>query len=262
MTATLRRVAPLAQDQPKFGRCALHGLFRNIVSFGLPVGCYHCDADKRNGRTADEAVEFAAERHEERLDNCGLAGRYRIATFDTYMATSAAQKGVLANCRRFAESVERDDGGGLMLLGPCGTGKTHLLAAIALHLGFERLASARLVKPRSIVRRLRDTWGKGACESEADVIDDLSQDVDVMLLDEVGVGFGTEAEITQLYEVIDARYVLNRPTVVSSNLNLPALKAAVGDRIFDRLREGSQVLAMDWPSHRDTAGGLLTDRGA
>lgn len=236
--------------QPRFGRCELHGVYRTILDRGAMLGCISCDADKRNGRNSEEAAEFAAERHENRLDKCGLFGRYRLATFDTYAATTAAQGVVLAACRRFAETVEKEDGGGLMLLGPCGIGKTHLLAAMARHLQFERLVSARVWTPRAIVRRMRECWAKGAKETEAEVVDDLAQDLGVMLLDELGVGFGTEAELTQLYEVIDARYSLNRPIVVASNLNLPALKAAMGDRIFDRLREGSNVLAMDWPSFR------------
>ena len=50
--------------------------------------------------------------------------------------------------------------------------------------------------------------------------------------------------------VIDERYKRRRPTVVISNLTVPAVKEAIGDRLYDRLREGATVLACDWSSHR------------
>jgi DNA replication protein DnaC len=234
-------------------RCELHGNFRQRGEFGRDVGCPWCSYDERHRHTQQEAAERAAEVRENRLDHVGLVGRYRTATFDNYAAATPEQRTTLQACRRFVQTAQEGARGGLMLLGPCGTGKTHLLAAMARELALERLVSARLQTPRSIIRRLRATWAKGTEENEGDVIGDLSDGLQVLLLDEAGIGFGTDAELTQLYDVIDRRYALERPTVVASNLNATALRATLGDRIFDRLREGAQVLVMNWPSHRGGA---------
>jgi DNA replication protein DnaC len=64
---------------------------------------------------------------------------------------------------------------------------------------------------------------------------------------------GTEAERLQLFEVIDRRYALSRPTVLLSNLVPGDIKAAVGERSYDRLREGAKMLKCNWPSHRGGA---------
>jgi len=38
--------------------------------------------------------------------------------------------------------------------------------------------------------------------------------------------------------------------VVLSNLSPAELKTAMGDRSYDRLREGTKLLVCDWESHR------------
>lgn len=241
---------PVTAAGPGLMRCALHGVFRASLRFGEVPGCPHCDGDKRARRTPEEVAMRAEGLAMARLGACGLRGRYEHATLDNFTATTLPQRAVLKACRAYANTAHAGSGGGLMLLGPVGTGKTHLLAAMARHLRLERAVTAKVTTAREIVRELRACWAKGAEETEADVVDSLSSRLDVLLLDEAGMGFGSDAELTQLFEVIDARYALGNPTVLASNLAAPALKAALGDRIFDRLREGAQVLTLDWPSYR------------
>lgn len=233
---------------PGLMRCELHGVYRARIEFGQPAGCRHCRADLSARRSAEEAAAWAAEMRETRMDDIGLAGRYRVATFDSYHPTTDSQKAALEACRGFAEGI---DGCAVpWLLGPCGLGKTHLLAAIAHHVEFERAGCARLTTPRAIVRRLRGTWAKGAAETEDDVICDIAHDPDVLLLDEAGLGFGSNAELVQLADVIGERYDNEKPIVLASNLSAPDLRVALGDRIFDRLREGARALVLDGPSYR------------
>jgi DNA replication protein DnaC len=233
-------------------RCALHGVFRMRTVFGRAAACPDCGHSVREGHTPEQAAHRAEGLAIARLGACGIRGRYVGATLDSFTATTLAQRAVLKSCRAYADTVQAGAGGGLMLLGPVGTGKTHLLAAMARHMRFERAVTAKVITPREIVRELRACWSKDAEKTEEDVISGYSRHLDVLLLDEAGMGFGSDAELTQLFEVIDARYALGNPTVVASNLALPEMKHALGDRIFDRLREGAQVLTLVWPSHRGT----------
>lgn len=244
---------PVTPAGPGLLRCALHGVFREQTVFGRIEGCVPCGGDMAKGRSPQEAATRAEGLAIVRLAQCGLRGRYLDTTLDNYVATTPAQRAVLKACRAYADTVRAGAGGGLMLLGTVGTGKSHLLAAMARHMRVERAVTAKVTAPRDIVRELRGCWAKDAEKTEADVVDDLSRRLDVLLLDEAGMGFGSDAELVQLFEVVDARYSLGNPTVLASNLAAPALKAALGDRIFDRLREGAQVLALDWPSHRGGA---------
>lgn len=73
----------------------------------------------------------------------------------------------------------------------------------------------------------------------------------MLILDEVGVQFGSESEKIILFEILNERYLNMKPTILISNLNPAALQEYVGERVMDRMREnGGIILKFDWKSHR------------
>jgi DNA replication protein DnaC len=79
-------------------------------------------------------------------------------------------------------------------------------------------------------------------------------EVDLLILDEVGVQFGSDFEKNLLFEVLNSRYESRRPSVILSNLSQPEVQNYLGERVVDRIREdGGRVMTFDWASHRRTA---------
>ncbi|MGQ8876598.1 ATP-binding protein [Delftia sp. NA_296.1] len=195
-----------------------------------------------------------------RMARSGLVGRMLECSFANYRPFHPGQADVLAACRKFAEENDFRSGGGLWMIGPVGTGKTHLGCAMVNHVIQERDLGARILSSRQIVRMLRATWGSSGFqasswdrpETESELIASLGSDA-LLVIDEVGASMGTDAERLQLFEVIDSRYAMQRPTVLLSNLAINDIKASVGERSFDRLREGAKSLKCNWPSHRGGA---------
>jgi DNA replication protein DnaC len=141
----------------------------------------------------------------------------------------------------------------LVFCGSPGTGKTHLACAIAKSVA-QSGRSTRYFTVQELIRSIRATWQPGSRESEDTVLRRL-QKLDFLVLDEVGVQFGTEAERTQLTEVMDMRYRAMKPTLVVSNCTRSELKKYLGERIADRLQENDgKVVIFDWPSRRGTHG--------
>ncbi|MBV7428066.1 MULTISPECIES: ATP-binding protein [unclassified Acidovorax] len=193
------------------------------------------------------------------------------ASFDNFVCESDDQRRVLAACRTFVDTFDPAGGGGLWLIGAPGTGKTHLGSSMVQHLIRMKHEMAGLFSSRQIINMQRASWGsaKGGnrvhrasdswevAEDDAfadlrttsDVVDFMAE-LPLLVLDEIGVGFQSNAEQVQLYDVIDTRYQQCRPTVVISNLPPAELKAVLGDRSYDRLREGAKVLACNWASAR------------
>lgn len=231
------------------GICDKHGQFERMSYVERPP-CPDCEHERQEREREERAEQRREELRQEALSRANLRGRFRDATFGSFNATTSPQRKVLLACQAFAAGP-MDQWRVLFLIGPPGSGKTHLGAAMA-HATIARGRGARVLTVREMVRRIRDTWHRDAEQSEQDVLDDLAG-CGLLVLDEIGVGSGTDAELLQLLDVVDLRYQLSRPLVAISNLNAEQIRATVGDRLFDRLREGAEVHACAWASHRRPA---------
>lgn len=181
----------------------------------------------------------------------GIAKRFEFAGFDNYYETAVNRKAKRL-CQLYATKwAERKAiGGGLILCGKPGTGKNHLASSIA-HYVIERYQDQVLMTTAlRIIRKVKSTWGKEAELTEDQVIDTYTSK-DLLIIDEVGVQFGSEAEKIILFEIINERYEQMKPTILISNLSEEELAGYVGERILDRMKEGQgTVVKFDWESYR------------
>lgn len=152
---------------------------------------------------------------------------------------------------------------GFILSGPVGTGKTHLLCAALKHLTIEAGVEAAYVEISLLYSQIRRGFQDG--KSGGEIIGPLSQ-VDVLAIDELGKGRGSQFELETLDELIARRYNAGKVTLFATNYSLKApeersqrgyfstdsvLEAAkdskllcdrVGDRIYSRLCEMSEFV--------------------
>ncbi|OVZ73122.1 ATP-binding protein [Yersinia intermedia] len=136
------------------------------------------------------------------------------------------------------------------MCGSCGTGKNHLAVAMTKQIINEHQDSVLLTSVMRITRAIKRTWQKDAEDTEDDIYH-LYSSLDLLIIDEVGVQFGSEAEKLILFEIINTRYENFKPTILISNLTISELAVIVGDRIVDRMTEGGgATLVFDWDSFR------------
>ena len=248
--------------------CETHGSYEAKNLFGKYwTKCPDCEREAEDRRNAAEVERKRVEQEarakaklEFDLRNCGLVGRNLRASFANFTATTPKQREVLDAVVGFAKTFTTTSGGGLWLLGLPGTGKTHLGAALVFNSIRERRLAACMHSFGQIQTMLRARWSNSKesrsfweIEDGLETTDQLLEHlgtVPLLVLDELGVGRGTDAELETLFQIVDRRYQLERPTVVLSNLKPIELKAAMGDRAYDRLREATRLLICDWPSHR------------
>jgi DNA replication protein DnaC len=107
-----------------------------------------------------------------------------------------------------------------------------------------------------LIRTVRQSWSKSAAKTETQILDEICG-VDLLILDEVGVQYGSDSEQITIFEIINRRYNDCKPMIVLSNLGLTAedgkktLRDYLGDRAFDRLREGGgKAIRFSWGSFR------------
>lgn len=236
--------------------CEEHGDYTSRNVFGnIWTRCPVCiDAAAAAERAEREKRErtVALERWEKRLWHAGIPERFRDRSLQSYDAKTEGQRQALAFATAYADGFDEvlATGRSALFIGKPGTGKTHLAAGIGLRIMHRDNRTVLFTTVVRAIRRVKDTWGHGSGESETQAIAALVFP-DLLILDEVGVQFGSDTERLIMFDVLNERYEKRRPTLLLSNLTVEEVKALLGERIFDRMREdGGDVVVFDWQSHR------------
>jgi DNA replication protein DnaC len=245
--------------------CEKHGDYEAAVGFifgpEMVSYCPSCQQEQKE-RERQRKVEANEEHGRQQITrnrvSARIPTRFAKCTFDQYIARSEDQKTALTVAWSFATNFDSvlARGSSLTMCGSPGTGKTHLAAAIANHV----LGTGRTVVYKQAIEAIqgiRDTWRKDAVETESSVLESFVK-ADLLVLDEIGVQFRSEAEKIHLFDILDGRYREQKPTVLISNLGAKEFSDCLGERVFDRLMElGSAVVIFNWKSYRCEQSGVV-----
>jgi DNA replication protein DnaC len=97
--------------------------------------------------------------------------------------------------------------------------------------------------------KIRGTWAKSSEISEEQMLKQF-ESIDLMILDEVGLQRGTDDEQRTLHELLEARRLNCKPTILLTNLDGANVKQYLGERFWDRLSESGVSVIFNWESHR------------
>ncbi|ELD7972008.1 ATP-binding protein [Escherichia coli] len=178
--------------------------------------------------------------------------RFVTCTLENYQPVGKESERALRVCQAYAAKwPERlKQGGGLVMCGKPGTGKNHLALAIARDVIEKHQSPVIFTTALKIAREFKSTWSKTATRSENDVIAHFTTP-DLLIIDEVGVQFGSEAEKLIMFEIINTRYERMKPTILISNQTKEELAAFVSERVIDRMSDGGGcTLSFTWDSYR------------
>lgn len=213
----------------------------------------------QNGRIYEVVAPCPRAQLQRRADNFNEARLPAVqaqARFDSYRPSNGEQHRALSVAKEFAFRWPALRG--FMLSGPVGTGKTHLLCATLKHLAIELGVKTGYVEISLLYSRIRRGFQDG--KSGGEIIEPLSA-LDVLAIDELGKGRGSQFELETLDELIARRYNAGKVTLFATNYSLKpaeervqrgyfgtetALESGkdskllcdrVGDRIYSRLCE-------------------------
>jgi DNA replication protein DnaC len=235
--------------------CNTHGPYisTRIVGtrFSRCPACQKLLAEHQEQQQKKRIAEEFERRMEGWLGRAAIPTRFIGRTFDTFNATTPEQKRALSVLREYAEDFDANAkrGTGLILTGKPGTGKSHLAASVLQSLPGRYVMYATCL---DLIRMVRETWRKDSHKSEREVLNDLGG-LELLVIDEMGVQYGTDGEQTILFDVLDLRYRNVKPTILLTNQDSEGLKSYLGERSFDRLRETCRLVAFDWESYRPQA---------
>ena len=251
----MNQLNAILTHQSRVDSCDTHGEFESRNLFNQVWSkCPQCAADKQATDQREAEEKAAALRHQEwqkKLGEAVIPDRFRNRTLGSYVAANDGQRRALAFAKDYAERFDEvlAKGCGAIFCGKPGTGKTHLAVGIGLHI-MQRNRLVLFVTAQRMFCRIKDSWRKGSDESQSDVIRLLTQP-DLLILDEIGVQFGSKFEEECLFDVMNERYEKRKPTLLLSNKDESEVRALIGERVYDRLREdGGVIVPFGWGSHR------------
>jgi len=213
-----------------------------------------------------------AEERQRRLSANGFmhaqGSRYAGCRLSTFEITCPGQRRVVDALKSYLDDFPSQvaAGAGIVLFGPSGTGKDHLLVGLAGEAIYthDKINAWDVQKddppkhPYEIVRvrgadlfeQMRSTMDADA--TEADIIDPLTYADVLILSDPVPIrGAVTSFQTDVLYRIIDRRYAWQKPTWATLNVASGAeADERLGVALADRLRDGTLCLYCDWPSYR------------
>ena len=195
-----------------------------------------------------------------------IPSRYTGARLENFANKTGNCQERARDVSRWVDNLARDkkihNYPGFILSGPVGCGKTYLLAAAAKRLAANGI-SVRFVDFFQLISEIKTSL----MTKEAMASDFLKvfMDVDVLAIDELGKGRRTDFEQTVLDQLVMGRYNQEKITIASTNCTLGKtyqkdadqlgegrfgktdipLIQAVGERIYSRLEETTEFLAMD-----------------
>lgn len=197
------------------------------------VGCV-CQCEERTYLEEKKRHEMMErEIRIERLRSTSMLDKtFRNSRFSRYSVRDD-NKSVYEIAVKYASDFNRmyKENQGLVLYGPCGTGKSFTAACIANEL----MDKERSVIMTSFVKVLQILNGKQI--EETDFINSLMT-VDLLIIDDLGTERDTNFALEKVYNVIDSRVRSERPMIITTNVPLEEMMGETDIRyqkVYDRI---------------------------
>lgn len=128
----------------------------------------------------------------------------------------------------------------LLLIGPTGTGKTHISTAIArelIHKGYDVIYdSTQNIMSDFEADRFKSGYGREDARS------DKYMECSLLIIDDLGTEFVNQFTVATLYNLLNTRQNKGLATIISTNLSPEELAKKYEDRIYSRIIGGTSKI--------------------
>jgi len=226
--------------------------------------------DQKEGkRLARRCACFAARKARTLLDQARIPRRYQNCTLANFEVHNESHGDALKIARQFVKNYPVQDIG-LLFLGPCGVGKTHLAVAILRELMASKKAACLFYDFRDLIWGIQNTFSADSDISGSEVLAPVFES-QVLVLDELGAKRSSAWVEETIFYIINHRYNNKRLTIFTSNYldteededkrqpmfrdkgpasQEESLVSRIGVRLRSRIYEMCKVVEMTGPDYR------------
>ena len=174
---------------------------------------------------------------------------YYSKEYDAKYVTSPFEhmSSIFKTCKEFADSFPNCSEG-FVMCGLTGLGKTHLSLAIASEViskGFAVIYSTA----SEITRKMSDRYFHREQNNDIDHLN-LIVEADLFILDDLGTEFDSAFSKSAIFDIINSRIPLHRPTIINTNLSPHGLEKKYGERIVSRIFSTLNTLSFTGTDNR------------
>jgi len=189
------------------------------------------------------------------LKASNIPARYEHCTLGEFASDFAGAHRSLAAARlaagRFVEEYPLEKAG-LLLIGPIGTGKTHLAVGIIQELIRSKGVPCLFCDYRELLKEIQNSYNPSVQTTELEILQPVFN-AEILVLDELGAVKPTEWVWDTVSHILNSRYNDKKTTIITTNFpNLPPGEAASG--------HASATEAARHAARNETLGDRITER--
>jgi chromosomal replication initiation ATPase DnaA len=203
----------------------------------------------RNGVDIDNLGDAPPPDVAEILTENATAVLNQLITGD-YVGRRIANPAILGWIRRFLDDQPVPP---ILIVGPTGTGKTASGYDTIRRTLLGRACQHRTLRWHMVNHAVFNAAMRPTSDDSHLTAFHHAADVELLVLDDLGVGLATDWTADTLYRLVDERWTRRRATMVTTNLTPPQLEKEFDARIVSRIASGD-VVVLEGSDHRFDSG--------
>jgi len=142
-------------------------------------------------------------------------------------------KKILEFCKRYSKVFKIDKTRSVFLQGGTGSGKTHLILAMAAEIA-KKGHKIIYTSVESMVKKLSDEKFSYQKDNTRNM-EEYYMDCDLLILDDLGMEFQTSYSKSAVYNIIDLRLLSKKPHIIITNFTKSEISKIYSSRLISRL---------------------------
>ena len=139
---------------------------------------------------------------------------------------------ILEFCKKYASQFKKNSPS-LLMTGSTGLGKTHLSLAIAKEV-IEKGFGVIYGSAQNIISKVEKEKFRGY-QNSSDETERHYIDCDLLIIDDLGTEYLTSFSSAAIYNIVNSRIMMNKPTIISTNLSMKELEKNHSQRMVSRI---------------------------